>query len=76
MPQPSDPSFDEKNEKQLVLQQNASNGEDKPEVDDAAERALVRKLDMRILPIACLMYLFACECWFSPTLTLLLQVLD
>ena len=25
------------------------------------ERALVRKLDKRILPIACLMYLFACE---------------
>jgi hypothetical protein len=26
----------------------------------AAEKKLVRKLDNRILPIACLMYLFAC----------------
>jgi hypothetical protein len=26
------------------------------------ERLLVRKLDRRILPIACLMYLFACQC--------------
>jgi hypothetical protein len=26
------------------------------------ERRLVRKLDRRILPIACLMYLFACQC--------------
>jgi hypothetical protein len=25
------------------------------------ERLLVRKLDRRILPIACLMYLFACQ---------------
>lgn len=25
------------------------------------EKSLVRKLDARILPIACLMYLFACE---------------
>lgn len=25
------------------------------------ERRLVRKLDMRIMPIACVMYLFACE---------------
>ena len=25
------------------------------------ERRLVRKLDRRILPIACLMYLFACQ---------------
>ena len=25
------------------------------------ERALVRKLDWRIMPIACIMYLFACE---------------
>ena len=28
------------------------------------ERRLVRKLDMRIMPIACIMYLFACECFF------------
>jgi len=27
----------------------------------AEERRLVRKLDGRILPIACLMYLFACQ---------------
>jgi hypothetical protein len=26
------------------------------------ERRLVRKLDCRILPITCLMYLFACQC--------------
>ena len=26
-----------------------------------AEKALVRRLDLRILPIACLMYLVACE---------------
>ena len=26
------------------------------------ERRLVRKLDWRIMPIACIMYLFACEC--------------
>jgi hypothetical protein len=28
----------------------------------AQERLLVRKLDLRILPILCLLYLFACEC--------------
>lgn len=28
----------------------------------AEEKALVRKLDNRILPIACLLYLFACKC--------------
>jgi hypothetical protein len=27
----------------------------------AQERLLVRKLDLRILPILCLLYLFACE---------------
>ena len=30
------------------------------------ERALVRKLDWRIMPIACIMYLFACEYPTSP----------
>lgn len=29
------------------------------------ERKLVRKLDRRILPILCLLYLFACECVFN-----------
>jgi hypothetical protein len=28
---------------------------------DAQERKLLRKLDKRILPILCLLYLFACE---------------
>jgi hypothetical protein len=31
------------------------------EADAKEERRLVTKLDRRILPIACLMYLFACE---------------
>jgi hypothetical protein len=30
-------------------------------VKSAAEKKLVRKLDMRIMPIACILYLFACE---------------
>ena len=30
-----------------------------------AEKKLVRKLDSRILPIVCLMYLFACTYFFS-----------
>ncbi len=30
------------------------------DVDDENERRLVKKIDRRILPIACLMYLFAC----------------
>ena len=30
--------------------------------DTPEEQALIRKLDRRILPIACLMYLFACQC--------------
>jgi hypothetical protein len=34
-------------------------------VDAEEERRLVAKLDRRILPIVCLMYLFACECWIS-----------
>lgn len=31
------------------------------EISSSAERKLVRKLDMRIMPIACILYLFACE---------------
>ena len=31
----------------------------------ADERKLVRKIDSRILPIACLMYLFACKSYYS-----------
>lgn len=30
-------------------------------VDEHAERRLVRKIDTRILPILCLLYLFACK---------------
>jgi hypothetical protein len=32
-----------------------------PASESAEERRLVRKQDGRILPIACLMYLFACQ---------------
>ena len=34
-------------------------------VDEAPpeERRLVRKLDSRIMPLACILYLFACESW-------------
>ena len=28
----------------------------------AEERQLVRKLDMRVMPMLCMMYLFACKC--------------
>ena len=34
---------------------------DEPVSDSEEERRLVRKIDRRILPIACLMYLFACQ---------------
>ena len=33
-----------------------------PVSESVEERRLVRKLDRRILPITCLMYLFACQC--------------
>ena len=36
-------------------------GMDAMDVDEEEEVRLVRKLDRRILPIACLMYLFACK---------------
>jgi hypothetical protein len=38
-------------------------GDARPEdpVSEEEERRLVRKLDRRILPIACLLYLFACQ---------------
>ena len=51
-------------------EKNAASIEEKVEVERSApspsytedeERALVRKLDWRIMPIACIMYLFACE---------------
>lgn len=31
-------------------------------IDSPEERRLVRKLDGRIMPIVCILYLFACEC--------------
>ena len=34
--------------------------------DSAEEKRLVRKLDRRILPITCLLYLFACTCIILP----------
>lgn len=34
-------------------------------VESEEERRLVRKLDLRILPITCLLYMFACMCSFS-----------
>ena len=55
-------------------EKNAASIEEKVEVERSApspsytedeERALVRKLDWRIMPIACIMYLFACECSFQ-----------
>ena len=39
----------------------------------AEERRLVRKLDGRILPIACLLYLFAC--WFLSSVRLPLPLI-
>ena len=49
-------------------------GDARPEdpVSEEEERRLVRKLDRRILPIACLLYLFACQSDFGrSTLTFL-----
>ncbi len=42
-------------------------GDARPEdpVSEDEERRLVRKLDRRILPIACLLYLFACQSYFG-----------
>ena len=41
---------------------NSSVGEDGVDASESLEeRRLLRRLDGRILPIACLMYLFACE---------------
>lgn len=34
-------------------------------VESPEEKRLVRKLDKRILPITCLLYLFACTCSIS-----------
>jgi hypothetical protein len=60
-------SLDEKrNETIRAASHDTENAESVDGIDDVKEqsyeeRALVRKLDKRILPIACLMYLFACE---------------
>ena len=35
---------------------------EEPFFDSAEEKRLVRKLDVRILPITCLLYLCACTC--------------
>ncbi|KAI0295759.1 hypothetical protein BC826DRAFT_270405 [Russula brevipes] len=61
---------DEKTDIKVIVPEAASElGSLQPDVrrEEAAivseeERRLVRKLDRRILPIACLMYLFACQC--------------
>lgn len=48
-----------------VPSNDPENGATKSDVnstnDEFAERRLVRKLDRRILPILCLLYLFACK---------------
>lgn len=54
---------DEKYDADDVHVERASSGLSSPEpfVITAEEKRLVRKLDMRIMPIACILYLFACE---------------
>ena len=37
------------------------------------EKSLVRKLDTRIMPLACILYLFACECNSLPSIRALLS---
>lgn len=41
---------------------------EEPIVVSVEERQLVRRLDRRILPIACLMYLFACKSFLSDSI--------
>lgn len=52
---------EEKLEDQAVVEQCVDAASITLSVDARAEKALVRRLDLRILPIACLMYLVACE---------------
>ena len=55
---------EERDEEKLADRANAEQYEDADSaasVYTRAEKALVRRLDWRILPIACLMYLVACE---------------
>jgi hypothetical protein len=52
-------SIDEK-ERQSVDQDEDTYELAPSEADIFAEKALVKRLDLRILPIACLMYLAAC----------------
>ena len=51
-----------------------------PRVPSVEERRLLRKLDRRILPITCLLYLFACQYfnfdWFSLTFLTYRPTLD
>lgn len=54
------PSYDEKIEDASSEEENYVPAPIDP-AREKEERALVRKLDNRILPIACLLYLFACE---------------
>ena len=58
-----DEKSDEKSH-ETVLESPRAQPDVQVQAEDLAsveERRLVRKLDGRILPIACLMYLFACQ---------------
>ena len=58
-----DEKSDEKSH-ETVLESPSVQPDVQAQAEDPAsveERRLVRKLDGRILPIACLMYLFACQ---------------
>jgi hypothetical protein len=60
-----------------VIEKSAGYTDEKGQVESASdqetalhkgktpeEKKLVRKLDVRILPITCILYLFACGLWF------------